>query len=361
MAAVLLLSQPGAQAIRRKEEQRMSREAIARALSTTKTLLNGSGETSCKKYIYNLKFAEVEHDQPELSSCQITVYADLLQRAFDLSPCRAQSMERADVVIAPGYLAEECNWPHYGRGCGNGKGTGSVNVVRAGEHCGYEAIRKLRSQVPEEKQVFVIDSLPFRPCNKLGPWALVASINARNSCPDGQAMFYSMPPPPTKWVDFDEHRWGPLKQKKHFASFVGNLGSHPVRRAAQMLLDNPPKYIVTSSQPDSFFKDALQNSQFVLILRGDVEFSYRFSEAVCGGGIPVLVTDLWVPPMEPLVKFEEYGVLIQEKEIDTLKIRLESMDDATKNRLQQKSKSICKKYVHDIAGQVTLAIKAATM
>lgn len=44
-------------------------------------------------------------------------------------------------------------------------------------------------------------------------------------------------------------------------------------------------------------------------------FTYRFSEAVCSGGIPVMVTSSQVPPLQDLVPFETYGVLIRDEEI----------------------------------------------
>lgn len=47
----------------------------------------------------------------------------------------------------------------------------------------------------------------------------------------------------------------------------------------------------------------------------DVLFTYRFSEAVCSGGIPVMVTSSQVPPLQDLVPFETYGVLIRDEEI----------------------------------------------
>ena len=47
----------------------------------------------------------------------------------------------------------------------------------------------------------------------------------------------------------------------------------------------------------------------------DVLFTYRFSEAVCSGGIPVMVTSSQVPPLQDLVPFDTYGVLIRDEEI----------------------------------------------
>ncbi len=47
----------------------------------------------------------------------------------------------------------------------------------------------------------------------------------------------------------------------------------------------------------------------------DVLFTYRFTEAVCSGGIPVMVTSSQVPPLQDLVPFDTYGVLIRDEEI----------------------------------------------
>merc|ERR1719478_986980 len=64
------------------------------------------------------------------------------------------------------------------------------------------------------------------------------------------------------------------------------------------------------------FDDLMISSRFVLILAGDDVWSFRFNEAVCSGGVPVLVTNLWIPPFENIVPFETYGVLVRESSLD---------------------------------------------
>lgn len=310
----------------------------------------------CKRRIYNLGFEELEKNKTELTSCAITTYADLITKAFEQSPCKVQDLDSADVVIAPGYLSYETNWPNYGRP--------EANMFRKGKPCRQEAIDALLDWVPQSKKIFVIDSRPSEACHEWPSRILLASINAKTSCKS--RAFYSMPPPPTNWVTFDdEQRWTtPLTSKKHFASFVGNLARSEVRREAAKLFHNPPQFIIQDAESASkeersnVYEDALYNSTFALILRGDVEFSYRFDEAVCSGGIPVLVTDVWVPPMESVEPFEDYGVIVKEANLRELKHKLESLDSETKQRLRQRARDVCKTKLHDIAHQAAFAVQS---
>jgi len=319
-------------------------------------LLRGSNGT-CKKKIYNLGFEELERDHPDLAVCGITTYADLMSQAFEQSPCKVGDVHSADVVMAPGYLSWERNWPHYGGG--------DANMKRTGKDCDQQAIDALLAWVPTSKNIFVIDSVPQRACNKWPDRILLASINAMTSC--SRRAFLSMPPPPTSWANFDETRWDrPLTSTAHFASFVGSLNRGAVRKHAATLFHNPPRFIVEDSadfsenQRSERYRDALYNSEFVLILRGDNEFSYRFNEAVCSGGIPVLVTDVWVPPLEPVEPFKNYGVMLQEANLDNLANHLESIDEDTKSRLRQQAKRICETKLHDMAHQAAFAVEFLT-
>lgn len=65
-------------------------------------------------------------------------------------------------------------------------------------------------------------------------------------------------------------------------------------------------------------------SPFLLILRGDAEFSYRFNEVVSSRGILVLVADQWVTAFNELVPVESYEIFIKESEVTQLLAKLKS-------------------------------------
>merc|ERR1719389_1347958 len=101
----------------------------------------------------------------------------------------------------------------------------------------------------------------------------------------------------------------------------------PFRASLRQLLHNGHDCVLAKTSESWDYDDLLHSSKFLLILRGDVEFSYRFNEVVCSGGIPVLVTDSWVPPFNELVPFESYGVLCKEDRVGELLPKLKSLND----------------------------------
>ena len=109
-----------------------------------------------------------------------------------------------------------------------------------------------------------------------------------------------------------------------------------------------------SDDPTQF---VLRNSIFLLVLPGDHSITGRFNEAVCSGGIPVLVQPTtptvnnvgydgpqrWVPPLDELVPFSSYGIewLGVSK---ALVERLQRTSPAERDRLRGESREVCRRY-----------------
>jgi len=63
------------------------------------------------------------------------------------------------------------------------------------------------------------------------------------------------------------------------------------------------------------FETVLQESVFGLAPRGDNKFSYRFSEIMSAGAIPVILADDWLWPFRPeLVDWNECAVIAPERD-----------------------------------------------
>ena len=63
------------------------------------------------------------------------------------------------------------------------------------------------------------------------------------------------------------------------------------------------------------YQEALQESVFALAPRGDNKFSYRFTELMSAGAIPVVHADDWVWPFRPeLVDWDKCAVILPEKD-----------------------------------------------
>jgi len=256
-------------------------------------------------------------------------------------------------LMIPPYLAEECNWPSYSGGQCNSE----PNTFRHGKSCRKEvlaAVTQLQSKLPKKK-ILLVDQNPLWVPYDLDDATysrdglIFAKVNSLQKY-YRQGVDISMPPPATPRCSktpadaFDK----PLDTKKYFVTFKGQLHT-PFRKSVHSLLHNGKDQIVAESSDPWDFDELMYSSTFSLILRGDVEFSYRFNEVVCSGGIPVLVTDQWVPPFNELVPFENYGVLIKESQVSELLPKLKSLTNKDLQRLRGKARQVCSDLFSDTA------------
>lgn len=87
----------------------------------------------------------------------------------------------------------------------------------------------------------------------------------------------------------------PLHERRHMASFVGHIGTHPIRqRMAERLKKKPGIFIHDSADallhPKQYF-EIMQDSIFSLCPRGYGKSSFRLYEAIHAGSIPVYISD----------------------------------------------------------------------
>jgi len=69
------------------------------------------------------------------------------------------------------------------------------------------------------------------------------------------------------------------------------------------------------------YAELMCNTAFALVPRGDALFSYRLTEALAAGAIPVIVSDGWVLPFEDVLDYRAFSVVIPEARCgDTLDI-----------------------------------------
>jgi len=179
--------------------------------------------------------------------------------------------------------------------------------------------------------------------------------------PPPQHIFIPVPPLNGSAFRDDKYSDGSLGYKdegddlKYFLTFKGKFRTHPIRKKLGEM-HNPGQgvIIVDSSGPSSKhwdFAEIMTMSKFTLVVKGDVEFSYRYTEAVCSGAVPVLVADGWVPPLQSLVPFETYGVRIKEDEIDKMLDVLHSKWDVM-DTLRREAKRVCQEYMGSLERQV---------
>lgn len=120
-----------------------------------------------------------------------------------------------------------------------------------------------------------------------------------------------------------------------------------MRTRAAAALHDPARgvVVVDTSSPqakDYDYEQLMFDTVFTLVLRGDQPYSYRYTEAVCSGAVPVMVSSGgWVPPFTSLHPFTDYGVLVEEDGLGTLVARLREMSGVEVERKRYAAKQFC--------------------
>ena len=178
---------------------------------------------------------------------------------------------------------------------------------------------------------------------------------------------------PTPWTEngrrYVAHASG--AQRTYFLTFKGNFAtSRPfgdVRTRAAAALHDPLRgVVVVDSAGDAGkafdYEQLMFDTVFALILRGDQPYSYRYTEAVCSGAVPVMVlSGGWVPPFSSLAPFSSYGVEVAEDDLPGLVARLRSMTDVQVEALRGAAHDFCMRYLVTVHHQTDALIQAALL
>jgi hypothetical protein len=189
----------------------------------------------------------------------------------------------------------------------------------------------------------------------------------------------SMPPPSHTTLQFVQHQALPDaaaaagvagRAPRYLLTFKGNFNTNRRWRGRLGALHNPAQdvFIIDTAKEagglegsGSYdYAELMGTSAFTAVIRGDVEFSYRFTEAVCSGAVPLLLSDGWVPPLNGTMPFHTYGVAAAQAEIgDALLERLRSMPPAEHARLRANALRFCHRHVGSVFHAVESSIEEA--
>jgi len=109
-------------------------------------------------------------------------------------------------------------------------------------------------------------------------------------------------------------------EKKYFASFVGGR-THPIRDGLEQFKNKEDWYVSYELHNIERYCEIMSQSIFTICPRGYGINSFRITEALQYGSIPVYVSDDFVNPF--FVPFYEYGVTLHSKHINFLAEELE--------------------------------------
>jgi len=323
---------------------------------------------------------EFESQFPEVRSCGYTIHGAMSYEKWLQHPARTRESRDASLVIFPPFLVDELNWPVYGGGVWEnnfarpGENPGSHgrpgNEKKIGD-CSRRFERLIRQQYRFEtyqRYLLHFGSSGFDRGYELEP---AAYTDQRAIIAKGEALIgrhragwdISLPPPFTdKPLRFRHIPTSTGTNRSILIGFKGDMGTHKLRRKNRDELHNPSRLVFVLSKDDDTFEywELLSRSVFALVIRGHVAFSYRFSEVVCSGAIPILISDEWVPPFEDLLSFERYGVRVPEANISSVHDVVLGVSLEKRKQLAEQGSRFCHDYImmpwHQFDAMISIAL-----
>lgn len=298
---------------------------------------------------------EAEDAFPELAGCGFNYYGASAYLHFLNHPGRqATPFAETRLVMLPPYFTIEHNWPVYGGG------SFAKNMARPGPEAPTEngVCRKVAARLVEWSLERFAGAVVLVHDGS-GDWAdgydapgITLEANPRVIVAKGDALAtrfrpkwdISMPPPMSESMgrvrntrDLWVHR-APTRK----LGFKGTF-NHATRKRAAAALHKPERgfFVVPTSDNSFDYNDMIGSSEFGLVIRGDVAFSYRFTEVVCGGAIPVVIADNWVIPFDDLVPFASYGLRVSEDNVSGVIPLVESIDAERSASMRKRALRLC--------------------
>ncbi len=125
--------------------------------------------------------------------------------------------------------------------------------------------------------------------------------------------------------------------KDIYCSFMGRFDTHKCRMIMKDILKTNKKIIFFNSLGFENYKKVLNRSIFTLAPRGYGYTSFRIYEAILAGSIPIYIwEDKKVLPFEDVLNWNEFSIIIHEKDIEKLPSILENCNiEKMQNKIEQ--------------------------
>jgi hypothetical protein len=137
------------------------------------------------------------------------------------------------------------------------------------------------------------------------------------------------------------HPYTFTEKGKYYCNFIGSL-THPIREYAKQLTSNSLYYISFDNHSIEKYCEIIHNSTFTLAFRGYGANSFRVSESLQYGSIPVVITDEFINPFD--LNFEEFGVFIKSEDAHRIEEILNSINVTDILYKQIKCKEVYERY-----------------
>jgi Exostosin family len=138
-----------------------------------------------------------------------------------------------------------------------------------------------------------------------------------------------------------------IEHRPYLLTFVGSIWRGPVRQHLSKLHNGNDVIILGSDDiQNETFASLLQKSSFAATPRGDNLFSYRFTEALSAGAVPVVHADSWRLPFHPkLVDWSKCAVVIPERQYNQTLDILRRISRDERCRMRQYCYEVYHKYL----------------
>ncbi|MCL4419180.1 glycosyltransferase family 47 protein [Patescibacteria group bacterium] len=131
------------------------------------------------------------------------------------------------------------------------------------------------------------------------------------------------------------------EEKKYLANFIGSK-THPIRDNAYSLINNNDYYISFEHHNIEDYCRIISQSIFTLAFRGYGSNSFRVTESLQYGSIPVVITDDFINPF--FLDFNDFGVLIKSNEAHKIEEILNNIPTSEIYKKLSNINSVYKKY-----------------
>jgi hypothetical protein len=143
----------------------------------------------------------------------------------------------------------------------------------------------------------------------------------------------------------------------YFAPLHGTHGIYAQFGSDHYVLGNVTE-ILPEKQRDDAYMELLRSSRFAGAPRGDNLYSYRFSDILSAGTIPVVYADGWMLPYtSSIVKWEDVVVFIPQSEVNRTLDTLMTYDNFRICEMQQAILNFYNEYVNDSYGRLRGILK----
>jgi hypothetical protein len=111
--------------------------------------------------------------------------------------------------------------------------------------------------------------------------------------------------------------------KKYFISFKGNISAshNRIEIINKFKKYNSNKNIIIDKTNDNYtYDDLMQNSLFGIVVEGDLPWSYRFTECINAGIIPVIIKpkNNNIFAFDELIDYSLFSIIVEDNNIDNL-------------------------------------------